>query len=470
MNRRQSRELSDWISRPRRKPLIIRGARQVGKSTLVRLFAARESRRLVEVNLERFPDLRSTFASLDVNQIINVLEALPNIGSISDDDLIFLDEIQTIPQAITALRYFYEDRREIPLIAAGSLFDFALADHSLSMPVGRVEYLHMVPMTFVEFLDALGENRLAQVARNFDFTQEIGDFIHRRLDALVRAYSFVGGMPEAVEIFADSQRFSDARRIHVDIVESFRDDFPKYLNIKKLQRIVDILNTVARSVGRKVKYVNYDRALPSRDVKSDLEHLCLARLISKVVHSYCNGTPLHAEEEPNVYKLLFLDVGLMNAICGVNWYDFHQVTSDKLVNQGAIAEQFVGQHLLAAQTNFVNRELNYWLREKNVNNAEVDFVIAIGNVVVPIEVKSGASGTLKSLHQFVAEKRVKLAIRFDTNPPSKQRVQTKVRIGQESVSVDYTLISLPLYLVESLHSIVTNWYGISSIGGLGDSV
>ena len=450
MQRRQLQELSDWISRPNRKPLIIKGARQVGKSTLVRLFAGHARKNLVEVNLERFPELQDTFASLNIDQILNVLEALPGVSQVKEGDLIFLDKIQEIPQAITALRYFYEDQRDIPVIAAGSLFDLALSNLNLSMPVGRVEYLHMVPMTFTEFLDALGERRLLQVVREYELPEQVNEFVHQRLSALVREYSFVGGMPEAVKTFADTRRFSEARRVHTSIVESFRDECPKYLGSMKANRVANALNTAARNVGQKVKYVHYSRETPSRDTKSDLEHLRLTRLISKVVHSHCNGIPLQAEEDPKAYKLLFLDVGLMNTICGLDWRDFHQDASTRHVNQGIAAEQFVGQHLVAEQADSINRELNYWLRERRTNNAEVDFVIAIGNHVVPIEVKSGASGSLKSLHQFAAEKQAKWAVRFDTDPPYTQRIQTTVRLGQEAVPVDYTLVSLPLYLVESL--------------------
>lgn len=450
MQRQQRLELFNWMARSKRKPLIVKGARQVGKSTLVRLFAEQTGRRLVEVNLERFPELQGTFATLNIDQIINALEALPNVGQINEGDLIFLDEIQEIPHAISALRYFYEDQREIPVIAAGSLFDLALADQHLSMPVGRVEYLNMVPMTFTEFLDALGEKRLVQVIREYEDLHEVNDFVHQRLCSLAREYSFVGGMPEAVEAYVSSRRFSEAGQIHSGIIQSFRDDFPKYLGSTKANRVAIVLNTVARNVGQKVKYVNYSRELPSREIKADLEHLHLARLISKVVHSNCNGIPLQAEQDPKAYKLLFLDVGLMNTICGLEWSDSQHAAGVRQVNQGIAAEQFVGQHLLAKQSDSVNRELNYWLRERRTYNAEVDFVVALGDHVAPIQVKSGAGGSLKSLHQFVAEKHVKFAVRFDTNSPSTQRIQTVVRVGQETIPVDYVLVSLPLYLVEAL--------------------
>lgn len=462
MERKQIEVLAEWVDRPNRKPLIIRGARQVGKSTLVRLFASNKDKPFVEVNLERYTELQNTFASLDVNHILNALEALPDVGRIEEGTLVFLDEIQAVPQAITALRYFYEDQRDIPVVAAGSLFDIALADKRLTMPVGRVEYLHMVPMTFTEFLDAIGERKLAHIVRDFDLSEEINEFAHLRLKQLVRDYSFVGGMPEAVQSYVNTRRFSEPRRIHTEIIDSFRDDFPKYLGSSRAERVVSVLNTAARCVGQKVKYVHYSRDVPSRTIKSDIDHLCLARLVSRVVHSHCNGIPLQAQEDPKAYKLLFLDVGLMNTICGLDWSGSHQEFDDGLVNQGKATEQLVGQHLMALKVGSVNRGLNYWLRERRSNNAEVDFVVSVGTHIVPIEVKSGSRGSLKSLHQFVAEKKVQLAVRFDASMPSVHRIRTTVRVGQEEVPVDYTLISLPIYLVESLHSVIKNWYELHS--------
>ena len=397
---------------------------------------------------------------MNIDRILNVLEALPGVSQVKEGDLIFLDKIQEIPQAITALRYFYEDQRDIPVIAAGSLFDLVLSNLNLSMPVGRVEYLHMVPMTFTEFLDALGERRLLQVVREYELPEQVNEFVHQRLSALVREYSIVGGMPEAVKTFADTRRFSEARRVHTSIVESFRDDFSKYLGSKKANRVANALNTAARNVGQKVKYVHYSRETPSRDTKSDLEALAThASDFESCTQSLRRDSATSRGRSKGV-QALFLDVGLMNTICGLDWRDFHQDASTRHVNQGIAAEQFVGQHMVAEQADSINRELNYWLRERRTNNAEVDFVIAIGNHVVPIEVKSGASGSLKSLHQFAAEKQAKWAVRFDTDPPYTQRIQTTVRVGQEAVPVDYTLVSLPLYLVESLPRIFCAQIGV----------
>lgn len=456
MYRHQLKALEHWLQKPSRKPIILWGARQVGKSTLVRLFAEQQSLSLAEVNLERYPELASTFAGKDPGNILNILEALPKIPSIDARGLLFLDEIQAVPDAIPALRYFYEDRSELAVLAAGSLLEFALADHRFSMPVGRVEYLHMGPMTFTEFLDALGENKLLAFINQFELGQLIAPVIHSRLMDLLRTYCFVGGMPEAISVFAQSRRHRDVGDVHHSILDTYREDFPKYMGSRNLGRIQHVFNFAARNVGKKVKYSQFSETDKSATIKSDIELLCMARILSKVVHSHCSGLPLQADIDDKAYKLLFLDVGLMNAVCGLGWNHFLQLTETKLVNEGSIAEQFIGQHLqhLLAQSH--NREPVYWLREGRANNAEVDYVVAIDGNITAIEVKSGATGSLKSLHQFVFEKRPAVAIRFDAGLPSKQTIETKVKRENEIHEISYELISLPLYLVERLEHIVSN--------------
>ncbi len=457
MQRQQLQFLYTWLRNKNRKPLIIRGARQVGKSTLVELFARQYQQTLRNVNLERHPELSNIFSGKDPEQIIQQIEFLPNMGSISNDTLLFLDEIQAVPEAIPALRYFYEDMPEFPVVSAGSLLEFALADHAFSMPVGRIQYLHMGPMTFSEFLLAMDEERLQNFIHHYEPGQEIGEIVHQRLLHLLRSYCYIGGMPEAVAVFADSRSYKDVSEVHNSIIETYRDDFPKYAGSRNLNRMLNVFNFAARNVGVKIKY----SAISSRDqsvtIKKDIELLAMARVIGKVIHSHCSGLPLQADLEEKVYKLLFLDIGLMNAICGLDWRSISQMEEIKLINQGAIAEQFIGQHLQAILMDKPNRELNYWLREGRSSNAELDFVIGIGGNIIPIEVKSGATGTLKSLHQFMGTKQAPLAIRFDTNLPTVHQIDTVININKQRKQIKYPLISLPLYLVERLEPIVNSY-------------
>jgi len=454
MHRRQMHELQNWLQKSHRKPLVVRGARQVGKSTLIKLFAEQQGLPLAAVNLERYTNLSPAFATKDPRAILNTLEALPRIGSINEHCLLFLDEIQAVPEAIPALRYFYEDMPAQAMICAGSLLEYALRDHTFSMPVGRVDYLHMGPMTFTEFLQALNEERLVATLNEYQPDQIINPVIHQRLLELLRHYFFVGGMPEAVSVFAESGSLQHVNEVHSNIIQTYREDFPKYIGSRSLQRMQHVFNFAARSIGKKVKYSQFSRDDASATIKSDIELLCMARVLSKVVHSHCNGLPLQAEMDDKVYKLLFLDIGLMNAICGINWRSLSELTDMSLVNEGAIAEQFIGQHLLEMLSGSPNRDLNYWLREGRANNAELDYVIALNGQLLPIEVKAGASGSLKSLHQFMGEKKAPLAVRFDLNPPSRHTVSTRIKQDGQVNEIQYELLSLPLYLVERLPALV----------------
>ncbi|MDO8273689.1 MAG: AAA family ATPase [Gammaproteobacteria bacterium] len=458
MNRNQLISIKKWLNKSHRKPLVVRGARQVGKSTLIDLFAQQQHIPLTQINLERFNNLSPAFQSNDPRAILDVLEALPGVNTVSAASLLFLDEIQAVPEAIAALRYFYEDMPQLAVVCAGSLLEYALRDQRFSMPVGRVEYLHMGPMTFSEFLEALDETRLLATICEFTLDSEINPVVHGRLMELLRYYYFVGGMPEAVSVFATTRSLKEVGDVHNSIIQTYREDFPKYIGSRSLSRVQQVFNFAARNVGKKVKYSQYSNVDTSATIKSDIELLCLARVLSKVIHSHCSGLPLQADLEEKMYKLIFLDVGLMNAICGVNWNSISRMTESTLVNEGTIAEQFIGQHLLELLAESPNRELNYWLREGRSNNAELDYVIALNGRIVPIEVKAGATGSLKSLHQFMGEKLASeaspLAVRFDMNLPSRQTIQTRIKKGEQVHDLQYELLSLPLYLVERLPALV----------------
>ena len=452
MHRHQFRVLEQWLAAPRRKPLMIRGARQVGKSTLARLFCDAVGRPLVAVDFERQPELADAFGRVrEPRELLNLVEATAN-ATVGPDTVLLLDEMQAAPRALATLRYFFEDLPEQPVLAAGSLMEFALADRAFPMPVGRVSYLHMGPMTFTEFLRGCGRENLAKRIAAFEWpsdgnTPAFDPALHALALEALQTYLFVGGMPEAVAEYAESGRLRAVSAIHADIVETFRDDFRKYAARRDLTRMLRVFNFAARHAGRKVKYSNVSEGEPSATIRRDVELLAMAQVVAKVTHSHCAGLPLQAHQKERAFKLIFLDVGLMNAVCGLPWEALAAGTSHTLVNAGAVAEQFIGQHLQHLLAERVNRELVYWLREGRSNNAEVDYVAEFGGRIVPIEVKASRAGALKSLHQFVAEKEVSLAVRFDAQPPSLQTVEAGVPGGQR---VRYRLLSLPLYLVERL--------------------
>lgn len=445
-------ELAAWFDGAPRKPLIIRGARQVGKSTLVGAFAASRGLALNEINLERHPGLDRVFRTLDVPRILRELDAVcgrnPAAGG-----LLFLDEIQAAPSALTALRYFHEDLPAMPVVAAGSLLDFALADAAVSMPVGRIEYRHLHPLTFAEFLAALGQDRLLDSLLGFSARapEDFPEAAHAQLVELQRVYLYVGGMPEAVAAYAPHRQAADAARVQRSVLDTYRDDFAKYATKGELARLQWLFDKVPLWVGRKVKYAALSREESARELKSALRLLAKARLLALVHHSDASGLPLAAQADSDVYKLLFLDVGLMNRLLGLDWQAVSALDERRLVNEGPLAEQFVGTELLAAMGEAgEDARLFYWLREGRSSNAEVDYVVARGGGVVPVEVKAGKAGALKSLHQFAAEKRAPLAVRFDLRPPSLGEVSTVVSLAGQPRQAAYRLLSLPLYMAGQL--------------------
>ena len=465
MHRHQLKSLSDWLRRPGRKPLIIRGARQVGKSTLVELFCASAGKDLIAVNLERQAELAAAFAGpagKDPAALLNLIEVVSE-KRISARSLLFLDEIQAAPEALAALRYFLEERPDLPVVAAGSLMEFMLVDHPFPMPVGRIEYLNVGPMTFTEFLHGLGKERLADAIETFAWPDrdapEWPALLHGRLLEALRLHQFVGGMPEAVKTQAETGSLRAVSAVHSGILETYRDDFPKYASRRDLTRMLRVFNFAARHLGRKVKYSNVSADDRSATIRRDIDLLAMARVVAKVTHSHCSGLPLQADVKESVFKLIFLDLGLLNAICGLDWRTVAAQPDIDLINAGPGAEQFIGQHLQHLFAERTNRELTYWLREGRSNNAEVDYVAEFAGRILPIEVKAGGSGALKSLHQFVAEKGTPLAVRFDANPPSLQTLDAPVRQGSDTSRVRYQLLSLPLYLVERLPQILGRLVG-----------
>lgn len=447
MQRKQLKLLKKWLESSNRKPIILRGARQVGKSTLVSLFANQVNNPIAIINLERHLELETLFETNKPSHIIEQLSFLPEAKMLQTEGcILFLDELQATPKAIPCLRYFFEDIPSQPLLAAGSLLEFALETQISPMPVGRINYLHMGPMTFTEFLEAMGEGQLKQALEEYKFGDPISTLVHTRFMTLLRQYLFVGGMPEAVKIYSQTRNIQDVSEIHRSILETYREDLPKYIGGRNITRMRHVLNFAASTIGRKVKYSAFSADDASKTIKQDIELLCLARMLTKVHHTNANGPPVQAEIDHKIYKLLFLDVGLMNSLLGANWRSLSQITDDTLVNEGQITEQFIGQHLVELLNNTTNRQPTYWLKDGKAQNAEVDFILGLHGLVLPIEVKAGASGALRSLHEFMKRKSSPFALRFDANPPSQQKVNVNVR-GEQ---ISYPLASLPLYLVEKL--------------------
>jgi len=448
MHRMAETGLSAWLTKQRRKPLVLRGARQVGKSTLVREFARNHGLQLAEVNLERNLYLNDLFGTLELAPIIRELEGVTGRSLAASDVLLFLDEVQATPNALAALRYFYEEKPHLPVIAAGSLLEFALSEHSFHMPVGRIQYAHLGPMSFREYLTAIEPSLLDWLDGLSAHAPSLPQRIHQRLASQQRQYMLIGGMPEAVQAYLDTASFHDVQETHRSIADTYSDDFSKYATKSELVLLQKLLRSIPRNIGSKVKYVHFSREDLAVKVRNAIDLLAKARVCTKVHHSSCAGVPLNADQSEHVYKLLFLDVGLMSHITGVRWSDLSGMGSRDLLNEGSLAEQFVGQHVLFRQGLHATPELHYWLREGKRANAEVDFAIAHGPRVVPIEVKAGTSGSLKSLLQYACLKRPEWSIRYDLNPLSVQAVSHGVRTSDGVRNATTQLLSIPLYAVE----------------------
>jgi predicted AAA+ superfamily ATPase len=438
MHRKKLIDLKQWFNKSNRKPLIIRGARQVGKSTLVKLFATDNHLEFLEINFERNPEYAQFFETKDPKEIINLLEINFNV-SINDKILLFLDEIQAQPQILQCLRYFYEEMPNIAIIAAGSLLDFELNSPSYSIPVGRISYMYLQPMGFIEFLLADKQDNLAKYIESYAFGDEIPGIIHRKLSQEFKTFMAVGGMPEAVKTYTQKHSLKQTEEVKQDLLATFQNDFAKYSKQHQFQLIGKVFAQISQNIGKKIKYTNLSRESKSIDVARVIDLLAGARVVSKVVRTSANGLPLAAEANFKFFKAIFLDVGLVSTQLNAS----AQLLSNEdvlLINNGELAEQWIGQALLLVTQGNQTPGLYYWAREKKSSSAEIDYVVPNANKIVAIEVKAGKTGSLKSLHLFMQEKHSKLAIRFNSDKPSYYEKDK--------------ILSLPLYLAEQTNCIL----------------
>lgn len=447
MARKIQKILYNWFLNPKRKPLVLRGARQVGKTYAVREFAGQQQLELLEFNFEKDLNQRHLFNSNDPHKILRGIEQKLNRSIVPERSLLFLDEIQAVPELLAKLRWFYENLPELPVIAAGSLLEFVLAKHQFSMPVGRISYAHLEPMSFEEFLDSCGEYKLIESLQEFQIESPFNKVIHERLLEEFNNYVLVGGMPAATSAWADTHSFVSANEIQHELFITYRDDFAKYSGRLDQQILVDTITAVPKMLGQKFKYSNVPSSANIAAIKQAIQLLCLARVCHAITSCAANGLPFAAEKNAKFFKIILLDVGLVSAAQGLSLINIEQKKDLNLVNMGAISEQVVGQLLRTLNPHYIEPELYYWLRETSKSNAEIDYVFAHQGQVIPIEVKSGTSGSLKSLHYFMANKKLPRAIRINSDHASKTQVKTLVSDGEK---VEYELLSIPFYLIEQL--------------------
>ena len=425
--------LSKWKNKADRLPIILRGARQVGKSFIVEKFGKEHFDSVVTCNFEFRPELIHCFDNFDPLSICSKLEVAFRTRITPGKTLLFLDEIQNCPKAITALRYFKEKLPALHVIAAGSLLEFALHEEQFSFPVGRVQFLYLKPLSFHEYLICQNHNRLAEMLDQATLEKPLELFVHNELLLLLREYFLIGGMPSVVKCFLETRSFLECQPILAGLVETYRSDFPKYASKAEYRHLQTFFEKAPGLVAEHFKYTLVSSDHRSKDLKVALEQLGWAGLLNRVLATSASGIPLQMHAKENKFKLLFLDCGLVNY---ANKLDMQTAWGTELlqINAGSQAEQFVGQELLAYADPYMNAQLYYWEREKKGSLAEVDYVIQAGAQIFPIEVKAGTTGSLKSLAQFLLEKQSPFGI----------------RISQHPLSFYDKILSVPLYLISQL--------------------
>jgi len=443
MYRKKIEYLQEWCYRIDRKPLIIRGARQVGKSWLVREFG-KEFRNFIEINFDETPESESLFQTNNVNEVVQLIEAEKGINLIPGETLLFLDEIQNAPSVLPTLRYFYEKIPELHIIAAGSLLGFLLSESKFSMPVGRIEFMFLGPLSFEEYLMASSEYKLLDYLNSLTLKSLIPESIHKKCLTYLRNYFIVGGMPEAVDLWVKQKDLIQIQRCHNNIRHTYEADFSKYSKKANPEHLRSVFRKLPWLVGNKIRYVKIDRYEKPANLSKAVKQLESAGIITLVYHSDGNGIPLNAQRNDKKFKSVFLDTGLYSAALSLRLSDLSDFENALIINSGALAEQFVGQQILNHTMPWEEPEIHYWHREKRGSSAEIDYLISKGTEIIPVEVKAGKTGTLRSLHVFACSKSSKIGLRFNNDLPS----VTEVHVNLPGFTgYEYTLLSLPLYLV-----------------------
>jgi len=437
MNRTINQYLLSWKNDPNRLPLLLRGARQVGKSYIIEKLGKEHFEKSVTINFDLDPQLANCFAgSLEPKEIISSLSIITGQEIVPGKTLLFLDEIQQCPRAIMALRYFYEKLSSLHVIGAGSLLEFALSAEDFRMPVGRIQYAFLYPLTFSEFCNATGQEQALKMINEQQPGCPYPEAIHNHLIKQLHIYMITGGMPGVIQEYINSGDLQKCSRLQAAIVQTYRDDFGKYASKTRLPHVQNLFAAAPKMIGRKFKYSTVDDSVHSRELKAALELLEKAGILYRVKQTSGSGLPLEAGASERNFKIVFLDVGLMQNMCGLSG-ELLSASDMLAVYSGAVAEQFVGQELIASADPFVRQGLYYWAREARTSNAEVDYLFISGSKVLPLEVKAGMSGTLRSLHLFISEYKCKLGL----------------RVSQNNQSFDGTLLSAPLY---AMHTLLNN--------------
>ena len=437
-------KLLEWKDSSRRKPLIIRGARQVGKTTAVNIFS-KNFENYIYLNLELKRDSELFDNNLEISDLIQLITLTKKIQIKKGKTLIFIDEIQENSNAIEIMRYFYEDSPEYYVIGAGSMLEIMIGENQISFPVGRVEYRFMYPLNFKEYLIASGNKQSIDLYNQVP----IPNFVVKEMLDLFQKYTMIGGMPEIIKNYFLQNDANQLNIYYESLITSYNDDIGKYTNNKTMNNIIKHTSESTPSeAGKRIKFQGFGNSnYKSREISEALKILQRAMLV-KLIYPTTNITPPMIPNKKKSPKLQYLDTGLLNYSLGLQSYFF---SNDNLHSfyQGILAEHIVTQELIAKDLKFKSN-VHFWVRELKQSNAEVDFVLQYKSYLIPIEVKSGKSGTLRSLHQFIDMSEHDYAVRLYAGELNIQ--ETKTPSGKA-----YKLLNLPYFLAGKIDEYI-EWF------------
>lgn len=435
MNRLIYYDIVHWRDAASRKPLLLRGARQVGKTHVVRKIG-KTFKKFVEINLEKSPQLKKIFElDLDPFRITREIGIALGVTITPLETLLFIDEIQEMPRALIALRYFYEEMPDLHVIAAGSLVDFAI--EQVGVPVGRINFLYMYPMSFIEYLCATNNKLLAIEIIKHKPSELLSEPIHIKALRLLGEYMAIGGMPKVVHEWISQQNVKSSTASLRDIKNAYKQDFEKYAKKNQIKYVELLFKMIPSLICKNFKYAHVSSDYKKRELEPALWLLQKAGIVHKVIHTAANGIPLGAEANSDKFKLLMLDVGLNQILLGSHLQDWFIDPIPEFINKGNLAENFVGQELLAYSDPSDKQQLYYWSKETTGSNAEIDYVVTEQRHITPIEVKSGHGATLQSVRMFLK---------------THNNSSYGVRFSIHNYSIHNDIHSYPLYAVSGIAS------------------
>ena len=444
-NRAILTKLMEWKSKQDRKPLVLRGARQVGKTTAVQMFSGNFDN-YIYLNLELSEDRNIFKEDNTIGEIFQAIQVIKNINLKEGSTLLFIDEIQNSPVAVKILRYFYEELKDLYVIAAGSLLEIILEHNDISFPVGRVEFLYVYPLSFREFLEAKNEKQLLEVYDNIPSKS----FAHNKLLSLFHEYTLIGGMPEVVRNYLESGAVTSLKTLYESLMISYVNDSEKYARNQTLRHILrHCLEAVPFEAGNRIKFNGFGKSnYKSREVSEALHVLEKAMLIYILYPTTSTELPAIPDKKKSPI-LQFIDTGLLNYFIGLQ-PDFFKYSDLHDFYRGLIAEHIVRQEIIAGDMES-SRKPVFWVREKKQSNSEVDFVQHYKNVCIPVEIKAGKTGTLKSLHQFINKVPHDFAVRLYAGEFTVEEAKTIE--GKQ-----FRLLNLPYFMAGKLGDYIEKYF------------